>query len=71
MKLRPFLPLACLLIGLVGPLAPQQPDTLRHSIPAPFGTAQEAAQLGSSVAVEGAIPWAGRPVMTSAGRTPG
>ncbi len=39
----------------------QVPDTLKHNIPAPFGTAQTAAGLGWSVAVDGGYTVAGAP----------
>lgn len=50
---RWFLPLACLLALVAERLAAQQPDTLRHSVPAPFGPVRSGEQFGISVATDG------------------
>jgi hypothetical protein len=61
MKHWTFFPAVACLVVLALPLAAQQPDTLRHSIPAPPTGVQSGAQLGFSVAVEGSYVVVGAP----------
>ncbi|MEO7318281.1 MAG: FG-GAP repeat protein [Chthoniobacteraceae bacterium] len=56
-----------LVLGFVLPAIAPQPNTLIHSIPAPFGTPQSGAALGRSVAVEGGLTVAGAPLDDNGG----
>ncbi len=53
--------MAALCAILTTPASAQVPNTLKHSIPPPFGTAQTGGGLGFSVAVDGTITVAGAP----------